>query len=366
MNLVFAGNEIDLRRQELRRNGEIVHLEPQVYDLLVHLVKNRDRVVSKDELFDTIWSGRIVSEAALSSRINAARKGIGDDGGRQHLIKTIHRRGFRFVGDVAEEPTDPEAKQAPELKPDSAQTDAADQNRPGQAIAARPRKPSIAVLPFANFSKEPDTDYFGYGLTEDIIRLLARNNWLDVLSRHSAIAFQNRNADPREIGAALQVRYVVQGTVLRQNERVRITADLVSAETGHQLWWESYDFALADILDVQTTMAQQIAAVIEPELARLEREAAVRRPPADLGAWDCYQRGLWHLWGFTTPGLVEAEAMFRRAIELDPGFARAYGGLAYVVLQALVLRELPNNVRRCSKKRYAMDEQLSHLIRRTA
>ena len=165
------------------------------------------------------------------------------------------------------------------------------------------RKPSIAVLPFANLSQEPDTDYFSYGLTEDVIRLLARNRWLDVLSRHSAVAFQGGGTDPREIGAALGIRYLVQGTVVKHGERVRITADLVSAETGHHLWWESDDAPLADILNVQKAMAQQIAAVIEPELARLEREAAVRRPPVNLGAWDCYQRGLWHLWGFTSPAL---------------------------------------------------------------
>ena len=102
MGLVFAGHEIDLRRQELRRAGEVVHVEPQVYDLLLHLIHHRDRVVSKDELLDKIWNGRIVSEAALSSRINAARKAIGDDGDRQALIKTIHRRGFRFIGVVQE------------------------------------------------------------------------------------------------------------------------------------------------------------------------------------------------------------------------------------------------------------------------
>jgi tetratricopeptide (TPR) repeat protein len=115
--------------------------------------------------------------------------------------------------------------------------------------------------------------------------------------------------------------------------------DLVSAETGHQLWWETYEFSLDTILDVQRTMAQQIAAVIEPELARLEREAAVRRPPVTLGAWDFYQRGLYHLWGFTNPGLAEGGAMFRRAIELDPDFARAHGALAYVTLQSLVQRD---------------------------
>jgi TolB-like protein/class 3 adenylate cyclase/Tfp pilus assembly protein PilF len=324
---VFAGHGIDLHRQELRRAGQIVHVEPQVYDLLVHLVRNRDRVVSKDELFDTIWNGRIVSDATLSSRINAARKAIGDDGDRQALIKTIHRRGFRFIGKVEEAAT------APPDEPQKA-ADRQVEERPLPAVASR--KPSIAVLPFVNLSQEPDTDYFSYGLTEDVIRLLARNRWLDVLSRHSAVAFKGRETDPRAIGAELGIRYLVQGTVTKRGERVSITVDLVSAETGHHLWWESYDFSLADILDVQKAMAQQIAAVIEPELARLEREAAVRRPPVNLGAWDCYQRGLYHLWGFTKPGLTEGTAMFRRAIELDPGFARAHGALAYVMLQSLV------------------------------
>jgi TolB-like protein len=185
---------------------------------------------------------------------------------------------------------------------------------------------------------DDDTDYFCYGLTEDVIRLLARNRWLDVLSRHSAVGLASRNTDPREIGTVLGIRCLVQGTVAKHGEQVRITTDLVSADTVHHLWGESYDVALAGILGVQKSMAQQIAAVVEPELARLEREAAVRRPPVNLGAWDCYQRGLYHLWGFTTPGLAKAEEMFCRAIELDSGFARAHGALAYVKLQGLVMR----------------------------
>jgi TolB-like protein/Tfp pilus assembly protein PilF len=323
VDLVFAGHEIDLRRQELRRAGEVVHVEPQVYDLLLHLIHHRDRVVSKDELLDTIWNGRIVSEAALSSRINAARKAIGDDGDRQALIKTIHRRGFRFIGVVQEA---------------TIATDARVDTAPSPESVAATRKPSIAVLPFTNLSQEHDTDYFSYGLTEDVIRLLARYRWLDVLSRHSAVAYKDQAADPRDIGAALGIRYLVQGTVAKHVQRVRITADLVSTETGHHLWGESYDLALADILDVQKTMSEQIAAAIEPELSRLEREAAVRRPPVNLGAWDCYQRGLYHLWGFTTPGLVEGADMFRHATELDPTFGRAFGALAYAKLQILILR----------------------------
>ena len=347
MPLSFAGHEVDLRRQELRRDGSRVHVEPQVFDLIVHLLRNRDRVVSKDELLDTIWNGRIVSEAALSSRINAARKAVGDDGDRQSLIKTIHKRGFRFVGEVTEE----------------AEDDVAEIPAPEPPVASPSTRPSVVVLPFANLSSEPDTDYFSYGLTEDVIRLLARHRWMDVLSRHTAAAFRGREVDAREIGATFGVRYLVHGSVAKRGERVRLAADLVSAETGAQLWSETYDLALADVLDVQRAMAEQIAAAIEPELARLEREAAVRRPPTNLGAWDCYQRGLFHLWGFTQPGMTEAEAMFRRAVELDPAFARAQGALAYVLLQETVVSEragreaLLEEAMRLSRSAVALDNQ---------
>jgi TolB-like protein/DNA-binding winged helix-turn-helix (wHTH) protein len=343
VSLCFVDCQIDPRRQELRRGGEIVHIEPQVYDLLLHLVRNRDRIVSKDELLDTIWNGRIVSESALSSRINAARKAIGDDGDRQVLIRTIHRRGFRFVGEVNDltaNPTDA-AKAGP--RPPATSLNGHDPAGPPQSErpepAASSRKPSIAVMPFTNLNIEPDSDYFSYSLTEDVIRLLARNRWLDVLSRHSAAAFQGQDIDPRAVGAALGVRYLVRGTVLKLGPHMRISADLISAANGHHLWGESYQAPVEEILDIQNTMARQIAAVIEPELARLEREAAVRRPPDNLDAWDYYQRGLWNMWAFTMPRLAEGETMFRRAIELDPAFARAHGALAYVTLQNLVLRD---------------------------
>ena len=335
MRWIFGEIEMDLRRQELRREGARVHVEPQVFDLLVHLIRNRDRVIGKDELFETIWNGRFVSDAALSSRINAARKAIGDDGDRQALIKTMHRRGFRFIGAVVEGP-DQASGPAPEetavVAPDASPT-------AGRLPLARERRPSVAVLPFAHLARERETEYFTYGLTEDIIRQLARNTWLDVLSRHAGAAFRDRDVSAQEIGAALNVRYLVQGSVLKRGEGARISVDLVCAETARHLWSESYDIPLDGLLDVQDAIAQQIAAVIEPELARVERENAARKPPATMGAWDFYQRGLYHLWGFSSPGFAEAEDMFARAIALDADFARAHGALAYVKLQAATLSD---------------------------
>lgn len=324
MRLAFAGCEIDLDRRELSNAGQKVHLEPQVFDLLAHLVRNRDRVVSRDELFETVWQGRIVSDTALSSRINAARRAVGDDGERQAVIRTIHKRGFRFMAEVVE------AGVAPSEMP-----------RPAPPPRARSaaRGPLVAVLPFTHLGEEPGTEHFATGLTEDVIRLLAQYRWMAVLGQHSTAAFGVTPADARDFLAGLGVDYIVRGSVAKRGARVRITADLLAGGTWRQLWSESYDVVLADIFAIQVTMAQQIAAVIEPELARLERKAAVERPAHEVDAWDCYQRGMWHLWTFTLDGLHAAEALFRRAIALDPGFARAHGLLAYVLLQRAVLGE---------------------------
>jgi TolB-like protein len=279
MNFLFAEHELDPRRQELRRSGEAVHIEPQVFDLLSLLVRHHDRIVGKDEILDTIWGGRIVSEAALSSRINAARKAVGDNGNEQIFIRTIHKRGFRFVGKVKEIPEcGADEEVVAETKPTESTVAAS------SAQALERRKPCIAVLPFINLTEEPEHEYFAYGLTEDVIRLLGRNRWLKVLTRHSAYSYRGKEVDPREIGAALGVRYLVKGSVRKMGQRVRIMAELVSIADGSQLWSELYDFQLADIFDIQDAMAKQVAAVIEPELASIERELAFRKPPQKLDA----------------------------------------------------------------------------------
>jgi TolB-like protein/DNA-binding winged helix-turn-helix (wHTH) protein len=348
----FAEFEIDLSQQELRRLGEAVHIEPQVFDLIVHLVRNHDRIVSKDELIETIWNGRIISEAALSSRINGARRALGDNGTDQVFIRTLHKRGFRFVGDVQE--VSALEGQAVRLVPDdnfnvageapvsvsvSAEVSRLDNIVSESVKAEAVTRSSIAVMPFKNMSDDPENDYFSYGLTEDIIRLLARNRWLSVISRHSTIVFQGREVDAREVGEQLGVRYVMVGSVRKSRDTVRITAELVRAADGKQLWADKYDLQLEDIFDIQEEMARQIAATIEPELSKVEQQLAARKAPESLDAWDCYQRGLWHLWRFTTPGFDQAEAYFQRAITADPNFARGHGALSYVNLQRAFIDE---------------------------
>jgi len=340
MKYRFSDFEIDLALHELRRKGASVHIEPQVFDLIVHLVRNHDRVVSKDELIDTIWNGRAISEAAFSSRINGARRVLGDNGTDQLYIRTLQRRGFRFVGDVQAVGAlegDAIGRAAASDVPARASisTDVAHlDDVVSDAIKAEAvTRASIAVLPFANVSNDQDNDYFSYGLTEDIIRLLARNRWLSVISRHSTIGFQNRVVDAREVGAQLGVSYVMSGSVRKTRNVVRITAELARAADGKQLWSDNYDLQLENIFDIQEEMARQIAATIEPELSKVEQQLAARKAPESLDAWDCYQRGLWNLWRFTTPGFDSAETYFQRAIATDPEFARGHGALSYVNIQ---------------------------------
>jgi TolB-like protein len=347
----FAEFEIDLTQQELRRDGEFIHIEPQVFDLIVHLVSNHDRVISKDELIENIWHGRIISEAALSSRINAARRALGDNGNDQSVIRTLHKRGFRFVGSVQVVDSSPadegvtrlvrEENIQPRSKFVSVSV-AAEVSNLNDIVSETVRaeavtRLSIAVMPFGNLSDDRENDYFSYGLTEDIIRLLARNRWLSVISRHSTIAFQGRAMDTREIGKELGVKYVLLGSVRKNRDAVRITAELVRAADGQQLWSDKYDLQLEYIFDIQDEMARQIAATIEPELSKVEQQLAARKAPESLDAWDCYQRGLWNLWRFTVPGFDSAELYFKRSIAEDPSFARGHGALSYVNLQRAFL-----------------------------
>ena len=196
------------------------------------------------------------------------------------------------------------------------------------ALAATPDqehgKPSIAVVPFQNLSQDSEHEYFAYGLTEDVVRLLGRNRWLTVMTRHTTAPGRGSEVDARALGAALGVRYLVEGSVRRHGERVRITAGLVAAETGTQLWSEVYDLHLADIFDIQDAMAKQIAAVIEPELASHEQEIAHPQGAAEPRRLGLLPARLLAPVGIHHAGLRRGRGAVPRAIELEPGLARAH------------------------------------------
>src|SRR6266568_3439522 len=268
----FADFEIDIARHELRRAGAIVHIEPQVFDLLVHLVRNRDRIVSKDELVDAIWQGRIISDAALSSRISAARRVLGDSGNDQSFIRTLHKRGFRFVGDVDEAGSAPAAAhEAAKLVPDA-------------EPLPLPDKPSIAVLPFQNMSRDPDQEYFADGLTEDIITGLSRQRWFFVIARNSTFTYKSQAIDVRDVASQLGVRYVLEGSVRKADNRVRVTSQLIDAANGNHLWAEKYDRELADIFALQDDITTRVIGSVGPQILVAEAARVRRKPPQSIDA----------------------------------------------------------------------------------
>ena len=229
MTYLFENFALDIERQELRRGAELVPVEPQVFDLLQYLIRNHDHLVTKDDLITAVWDGRIVSESALSSRITAVRQAIGDSGDEQRLIRTIARKGFRFVGEVTE-------KQTPSERPlkDIARPASGNAATPSEFALALPDKPSIAVLPFQNLNADPEQEYFADGIVEDIITALSRMRWLFVIARNSSFTYKGRAVDVKQVGRELGVRYVLEGSVRKAANRVRITGQLIDASTGRK------------------------------------------------------------------------------------------------------------------------------------
>jgi TolB-like protein len=209
-------------------------------------------------------------------------------------------------------------------------------------------RPTIAVLPFTNMYSDPGQEYFSDGITEDIITALSRCRWLHVVARNSAFAFKGKSVDVRETAKELNAGYVLEGSIRRSGDRVRITAQLVNGRDGTHLWGERYDRNIEDIFALQDEITGVIIGTIEPELSKIEGEALLGRPTTDLNAWESYQRGLWHLYRFKADELETAKDLFERAISLDPAFAQAYARLGYVHIQLGWYGPWENRVKRLS------------------
>lgn len=315
MPYLFEDCVLDTDRRELRRGSALVAVEPQVFDLLVHLVRHRHRVVSKDELLATVWQGRIVSESALFNRINSARGAIGDTGDEQRLIKTLPRKGLRFIAHVREDKVPPVV--------------ASYAGPPMSASVSLPDRPSIAVLPFANISGDTAQDYFVDGLTEDLITGLARIRWLFVIARNSTFVYKDRAVDVNQVSRELGVRYVLEGSVRRGGNRLRISAQLVDAITGAHHWAERYDRELGDMFAVQDEITRSVAAAIEPHLLAAEGARTLSRSADDLGAWELVARAQTHFWRLTREDCTGAIEPLRRTVEAYPDYAPARGLLSF-------------------------------------
>jgi TolB-like protein len=313
---LFEGIVLDPDRREITRGSQPITPGPQVFDLLVHLVRNRERVVSKDDLIEAVWGGRIVSESTLTSHINAVRKAIGDTGEQQRLVRTIARKGYRFVGDVREGAVLERPPTAVLGEP------------PAEALAL-PDRPSIAVLPFVNLSGDPAQDYFVDGVVDDIISALSRSRWLFVIARNSSFTYKGRSVDVKQVGREVGVRYVLEGSLRKATDRIRITGQLVDAITGTNLWSDRFEGRLDDIFALQDQLTTSIVGAIAPHLQRAEIERASHKPTASLGAHDYFLQAMAQMHRGTREAIDQALALFSKAIELDANYATAYGMAAW-------------------------------------
>ncbi|MGY3506999.1 MULTISPECIES: winged helix-turn-helix domain-containing tetratricopeptide repeat protein [unclassified Bradyrhizobium] len=318
MRYIFEDYTFDTVRRELHRRSDVVAVAPQVFDLLEYLIRNRERVVSKDDLIRVIWNGRAVSDAALTTRLNAARNAIGDTGERQHLIKTLPRKGFRFVGIIFEE-----EQRAAELT--SLATHGGDLAKKSPSV---PRL-SIVVLPFANLSGDPQQDYFVDGVTESLTTDLSRIRGSFVIGRHTAFTYKGIAVDLKQIGRELNVRYVLEGSVQHGGDRFRVNVQLVDAETGAHLWADRFDKPIADLFDVQDEIVSRLANELEAQLTEVEARRSERSPhPSSMELY--FQGRALVNKGWTPEYLAPARRNFERALTLDPKNIEALVGMTII------------------------------------
>ncbi len=389
--------ELDPSRFELRCAGKQVAVEPQVLELLIYLVANRDRAVTRAELFDSLWRGRIVSDAALNSRIKEARAAIGDDGKSQAQIRTLHRTGYRFVGPVEEvavneniaaaaaaqaagEAAEPSilavAPVAPRVWPRWLALGAAAAGLalaigafallprsdgdmpPAEALAsatarAPPTLPlterSLAVLPFTSLSPDKDQAYFADSIGVELLNVLSRLPDLRVIGRTSSAYFKGRQETPLEIGATLGATHLLTGSVRKAGERVRIDVELVDAARGYRLWSDSYDRGFDDIFEIQDEIAERVATALQVKLGLgISGELGMTR---NVAAYDEFLRGVALYSEYRAESFLRAIEHMQRAIALDPSFSRAWAYLYCIHLDSRVA--LPE--RAAESRRRAVD-----------
>jgi TolB-like protein len=295
----FGVHEIDLGAGEVRKAGVPVPVEPQVFELIALLASRPGDLVSRDEIIGAVWGGRIVSESAIATRINAARAALGDDGKAQKVIQTVPRRGFRFVG---VEPT-------PEL--------------------TLPDKPSIAVLPFENMSGDPEQEFFSDGIADDIITELARYDELFVIARNSSFAYKDRRLDIREIARELGVQYLLEGSVRRAGGRVRVAAQLIDAASGSHVWAERYDRDLEDIFAVQDEIAAVIVNTLVPALTHRHSQRMAAERGEGVDAYDHLLKAMDLFWKLSRESNAQTREEALAAVAIDPRLARAHALLAW-------------------------------------
>ena len=313
----FADFELNTSAFELLRGGLRVAVEPQVLRLIILLVDHADRLVSRDEIIDEVWNGRAISESALSSRIKSARQVLGDSGASQHMIRTIHGRGFRFVCPLAGT-TSPPGPVTVAQSPDEAANRHSERERP-----------SIAVLPFSLVN--PGGEYAGWAeaLAHDLIAELSRLHWLFVIARGSSFRFSSATTDVSEVGTVLGVRYCLTGMIDHIAGKTAVIIELADTLDSGVVWSERYEVGAGQIHEVRTQIVADVLAALEIRIPAHEATKVRLQDPNDMSAWDSYHLGLQHLFRFTHGDNQRALNLLGRSAQIDPNFARAHAGMSF-------------------------------------
>ena len=323
----FEGYTLDVARNTLRAADREVQLRPKSFEVLRYLVENADRLVIKDELIKAIWPNVVATDEALTHCVSEIRQAIGDSG--QTIIVTVPRRGYRFAAPVLQIATNASAAPQPTLPMSEAPPAGSDSGVRSQSLG----RPSVAVLPFANLSDDPQQDYFSDGIADDITTELSRFSELLIIARNSSFQYKGKVVDIRQIGRELGARYVLEGSVRRSGDRIRITAQLIDATTGAHRWAERYDRELHDVFAVQDEVARAIVAILVAHVNRAEIERALLKPPATWEAYEYYLRGaevfFLHLSRRTKASLYDARRLLEQSLAIDPAYARAAAMLSW-------------------------------------
>ena len=306
MNFRFGEYSVDTDRLELKLADEVIAIQPQAFSLLVLLIKNADRVVSKDDIIEAVWQGRIVSDGSLNARINTLRRALKDDGASQSVIKTFPRQGFRFVAKLTEMRQDPASA--------------------AQVVDATRPHTSIAVLPFVNIGADQEQEYFADGLTEDLITDLSKINDLFVIARNSSFSYRNSPKNVVQIGQELNVGHVLEGSVRKAGNRIRINAQLIDASNGGHVWAERYDRDVQDIFALQDDIAEKIISALQ---VNLKQSLNKNRSTHSVEAYELNLKGRAKFFMFSPETNRECISLFEQALSIDPAFADAWAGQVF-------------------------------------
>jgi TolB-like protein len=329
----FGSYELDMAKVELRAADTTLDVEPQVFALLALLVENHDRLVSKDEILEKVWDGRIVSDAAIASRVKSARRAVGDDGKSQAFIRTVHRQGFRFVANVR-------AFGDAEV-PAAGETGGVEAVPGGGSAAQYPdqsARPSLAVLPFRLIGDHGRYAALAIAVPAELISELARLRWLFVTARGSSFRLRASDMEVADIGRLLRVRYCLSGTIELSDRRLAVAVELVDSSDGGIVWAERFSGRIDDVHAMRANICTQVLMALEIQIPIHEAARARLRPTENLDAWSAYHLALQHMYRFNRTDNATASALFQRAIALDPLFARAHAGLSFMHFQTAFMR----------------------------